>query len=65
MPFSVQVSEPAELPDTHGGTFLNFLTDPARTATAYTPANYARLVELKRRWDPDGVLRPAHLIGAE
>lgn len=64
VPFSVLVSEPAELPHATGGSFLNFLTDSARTADAFTPDNYARLVELKKLWDPDRLFRPSHLIGA-
>jgi FAD/FMN-containing dehydrogenase len=45
-----------------GGSFLNLLTDPDRTATAFTPDNYARLRAIKRRWDPDDVFRPSHHI---
>ncbi|NEE02164.1 FAD-binding oxidoreductase [Phytoactinopolyspora halotolerans] len=40
-----------------GGSFLNFLNDPARTAAAFTPENYRRLSEVKRTWDPENVFR--------
>jgi len=40
-----------------GGSFLNFLADPARVQTAYTAANWRRLREVKRAYDPDDVLR--------
>jgi len=36
-----------------GGTFHNFLGDPARMAAAYTPEDYARLQEIKRTYDSD------------
>ncbi|MER6946203.1 FAD-binding oxidoreductase [Nonomuraea sp. NPDC000554] len=45
-----------------GGTFLNFLTDPSRTASAYTAGDHARLAQVKKAWDPDRVLRPGHAI---
>ncbi|WP_152366063.1 FAD-binding oxidoreductase [Microlunatus speluncae] len=45
-----------------GGSFLNLLTDPARTATAFTPDNHRRLRRIKRRWDPADVFRPSHHI---
>ncbi|WP_306323270.1 MULTISPECIES: FAD-binding oxidoreductase [unclassified Streptomyces] len=45
-----------------GGTFLNFLIDPARTRSAFTEANWARLTEAKRKWDPDNVFRINHNI---
>ncbi|MFI6496680.1 FAD-binding oxidoreductase [Nonomuraea typhae] len=64
-PFSVMASPAVDLPHTTGGTFLNFQPDPARTASAFTPANHARLRELKKAWDPEGVLRPSHLIETE
>jgi FAD/FMN-containing dehydrogenase len=40
-------------PHATGGTWLNFLTDPARTPDAYTPEDYARLRAVKREYDPD------------
>jgi hypothetical protein len=45
-----------------GGSFLNFLKDPARTPDAYTPADYARLQELKRAYDPENVFGAGHNI---
>jgi hypothetical protein len=50
------------LPYATGGTFLNFLTDPARTASAYTGEDYVALRALKRDWDPDNVLGLNHNI---
>jgi hypothetical protein len=45
-----------------GGSFLNLLTEPARTATAFTPDNFRRLSELKRAIDPQTFFRPSHTI---
>lgn len=45
-----------------GGTFLNFLTDPTRTRSAFTDANWARLTEAKRTWDPENFFRVNHNI---
>ena len=45
-----------------GGSFLNFLTDVAKTASAFTERNYARLREVKRTWDPDNCFRLNHNI---
>jgi FAD/FMN-containing dehydrogenase len=47
-----------------GGTFLNFLTDPTRTRSAYTPEDYQRLLEVKRAWDPDNFFNLNHNISA-
>jgi FAD/FMN-containing dehydrogenase len=61
--FSVIADAPApELvralePHATGGSFLNFLADPARVESAYTPANWRRLREVKRAYDPENVLR--------
>jgi FAD/FMN-containing dehydrogenase len=49
-------------PHATGGSFLNFLTDPARTATAFTETNYRRLREAKKTWDPDNVFHLNHNI---
>ena len=49
-------------PHATGGSFLNFLADPARTETAYTPANYARLRTVKASYDPDNLFRVNHNI---
>ena len=48
VPFSITVDGPAEAAaplarHATGGSFLNFLQDPARTHTAYTAADYRRL----------------------
>jgi FAD/FMN-containing dehydrogenase len=40
-----------------GGSFLNFLSDPARVETAFTPANLRRLRVVKRAYDPENVFR--------
>lgn len=40
------------MPHVTGGSFLNFLKDPSRTRDAYTAADFARLLELKRAYDP-------------
>jgi Berberine and berberine like len=42
-------------PHVTGGSFLNFLKDPSRTRDAYTASDLARLLELKRAYDPDNV----------
>ncbi|HZG92155.1 MAG TPA: FAD-binding oxidoreductase [Pseudonocardia sp.] len=48
-------------PHVTGGTYLNFLdlngATPHRVRAAYSAADWQRLVELKRRWDPDNVFR--------
>ncbi len=49
-------------PHATGGSFLNFLADPRRTATAYAPADYEALREVKAAYDPDDVLRIGHAI---
>ncbi|GIH08042.1 FAD-linked oxidase [Rhizocola hellebori] len=52
-----------------GGTFLNFLADPSRVATAFTPVNFRRLQQVKAAYDPDNFFRinhniaPAALVG--
>jgi len=43
-----------------GGVYVNFLTQDEgadRTRAAYDPATFDRLVELKRRYDPENVFR--------
>jgi FAD/FMN-containing dehydrogenase len=35
-----------------GGTFLNFIGDPARTPSAYTAEDHRRLAAVKREYDP-------------
>jgi FAD/FMN-containing dehydrogenase len=49
-------------PHATGGSMLNFLSDPARTADAYTEANYARLRQVKAAYDPDNVFAANHNI---
>ena len=67
IPFSVTVDGSPEAPapiapHATGGSFLNFLHDTARTRSAYTEANYARLQDIKRAYDPDNVLALGHAI---
>ncbi|MDF5759377.1 FAD-dependent oxidoreductase [Spongiactinospora sp. TRM90649] len=45
-----------------GGTFLNFLGDASRTASAYTAGDLRRLREVKRAYDPANVFRVNHNI---
>ena len=45
------------------GSFLNFLKDTSRTRDAYTTADLARLLELKRAYDPDDLFGVGHGIG--
>jgi hypothetical protein len=49
-------------PSGTGGSFLNFLADPARTPSAYTAANYARLRQVKAAHDPDNFFHLNHNI---
>jgi FAD/FMN-containing dehydrogenase len=68
VPFSITVDGPAEAPlarHATGGSFLNFLKDPARTHTAYTAADYERLRAVKRAYDPDNVFAIGHNIPPE
>lgn len=48
----------ATTPFATGGVYINFLTqeEGGRVKAAYGP-NYSRLVELKKKWDPDNFLR--------
>jgi FAD/FMN-containing dehydrogenase len=67
VPFSVVVDGSAEVAapvvaHATGGSFLNWLHDPARTHTAYTAADYARLREIKAAYDPDRVFTPVKSI---
>jgi FAD/FMN-containing dehydrogenase len=58
VPFSVTVDGDdiaALAPHATGGSFLNFLEDAARTRDAYTAADLAKLLELKRAYDPDNI----------
>jgi hypothetical protein len=42
------------------GSFLNFLPDTARTASAYTASDYERLTMVKAAYDPDDFFRLNH-----
>jgi FAD/FMN-containing dehydrogenase len=67
VPFSVTVDgdDIAPLaPHATGGSFLNFLKDASRTPDAYTSADLAKLLELKRAYDPDNVFGVGHGIVA-
>jgi FAD/FMN-containing dehydrogenase len=58
----------AEALDPHatGGSFLNFLADPAKVDTAFTPANLRRLRAVKRAYDPGNLFRTGlHVAPAE
>ena len=45
-----------------GRSFLNFLSDPASTETAYTADNYRLLREVKKTYDPDNFFCLNHNI---
>ncbi|ALG08651.1 FAD-binding oxidoreductase [Kibdelosporangium phytohabitans] len=60
VPFSIAVDGPQDVaerlwPYASGGTFLNFLHDPAAAETAFTAADYQRLREVKAVHDPSNV----------
>jgi FAD/FMN-containing dehydrogenase len=66
-PFSITVDGSADAAaplarHATGGTFLNFLKDPARTQAAYAPHDYALLRELKAAYDPDNAFQVNHNI---
>ena len=68
VPFAVTIEGPHESAApvrryATGGSFLNFTKDPARTRSAYTAANYQRLREVRRIYDPDNVFHRNHNIG--
>lgn len=65
--FSITVDGPPDLTATlrryaAGGTFVNFLADPARTPDGYVPEDYARLRQVKAAVDPNNVFRPVRGI---
>ena len=65
VPFSVTVDGEdigPLAPHVTGGSFLNFPKDPSRTRDAYTAADHARLLELKRAYDPDNVFGAGHAL---
>jgi FAD/FMN-containing dehydrogenase len=45
-----------------GGKFLNFLSDPAQAAAAYTDADHRRLAVVKQEWDPGNFFHLNHNI---
>ena len=49
-------------PHTTGGSFLNFLSDAAKTQDAYTAADYRRLREVKAAYDANNVFAANHNI---
>ncbi|GAB2846547.1 FAD-binding oxidoreductase [Lentzea nigeriaca] len=49
-------------PHATGGTFLNFINDPALTETAFSPANWQRLREVKKTYDPSNFFHCNHNI---
>ncbi|MBO3746826.1 FAD-binding oxidoreductase [Streptosporangiaceae bacterium NEAU-GS5] len=49
-------------PHASGGSFLNFLADPARTTSAYATGDLRRLADIKRTYDPANVFRVGHAI---
>jgi FAD/FMN-containing dehydrogenase len=57
-----EVPQLADVLRTTGRTFVNFLADPARTATAYSEHDYIRLREVKRAYDPDNFFHLNHNI---
>jgi FAD/FMN-containing dehydrogenase len=57
-----EVPELADVLRTTGRTFVNFLADPGRTATAYSAADYQRLREVKRTYDPTNFFHLNHNI---
>jgi FAD/FMN-containing dehydrogenase len=50
-------------PHALGGSFLNFLGDTSRTASAYTATDWQRLRDVKAAYDPSGVFSRNHVIG--
>ncbi|XRQ11196.1 FAD-binding oxidoreductase [Actinomadura welshii] len=67
VPYSLTIDGTASdaaplLPYSTGGSFLNFLHDTSRTATAYTAENHRRLREIKRIYDPQNVFHRNHNI---
>ncbi|WP_133979658.1 FAD-binding oxidoreductase [Kribbella voronezhensis] len=57
-----EVPQLADVLRTTGRTFVNFLADPGRTATAYAEADYRRLRAVKRAYDPDNFFHLNHNI---
>ena len=57
-----EVPELADVLRNTGRTFVNFLADPGRTATAYAKSDYNRLREVKRAYDPENFFHLNHNI---
>jgi hypothetical protein len=49
-------------PHATGGSFLNFLADPARTEIAYAATDWAALRAVKAAYDPDELFRVGHRV---
>jgi len=49
-------------PGATGGSFLNFLADTTRTASAYSEADYRCLTGIKAIHDPDSFFRHGHTV---
>jgi FAD/FMN-containing dehydrogenase len=49
-------------PHATGGSFLNFLGDPARTAAAFTSQDHRRLAEVKKLYDPSNLFAGNHVV---
>jgi hypothetical protein len=69
VPFSITIDGPpaardAIAPHATGGTFLNFCHDETRAHDAYTPADLARLQDLKAAYDPANVFGVGRGIAA-
>jgi FAD/FMN-containing dehydrogenase len=64
VPFSLTIEGDATAvrPYATGGTFLNFVRDPARVRDAFDPADYDRLVEVKRIYDPENLFSAGRAI---
>jgi FAD/FMN-containing dehydrogenase len=53
----------AMAPWSTGRTFLNFVEDPGAMSTSFPPEVLARLVDVKRSYDPKGVIQSSHPLG--
>jgi FAD/FMN-containing dehydrogenase len=45
-----------------GSSFLNFLHDPSRTATAFTAENWAALRRIRTAYDPENIFGAGHVV---
>ena len=59
---TIQGDAGAVRPYATGGTFLNFLKDSRRVPDAFDPADYERLRQIKRAYDPENLFRAGHAI---